>query len=162
MYGPIEDALEFWKNTLNAYKHFASHYLQYIHWLAINITLALALELTLGTNISINISYKIFMAGHYHYNSLSTKYQAVITKNSIAITLGMHFTGDAIKPIRQAIHAIWILPIYAIHAISNICNILFNSITYLERIYAIFIFSHLEIHTYIDPTLSIPFHRPWP
>ena len=89
------------------------------------------------------------MAGHYHYNSLSTEYEAVITKNSIAITLGMHFTGDAIKPIRQAIHAI-----------SNICNILFNSITYLERIYAIFIFFHLEIHTYIDPTLSIPFHRP--
>ena len=157
---------------MNAHKHFASHYLQYIHWLAINITLALALELTLalelalaltlGTNISINISYKIFMAGHYHYNSLSTKYQAVITKNSIAITLGMHFTGDAIKPIRQAIHAIWILPIYAIHVISNICNILFNSITYLERIYAIFFFSHLEIHTYIDPTLRIPFHRPWP
>ena len=147
LYGPIKDALEFWerkKRLTNAYKHFASHYLQYSHYLAINI------------------SYKIFMAGHYHYNSLSTKYQAVITKNSIAITLGMHFTGDAIKPIRQAIHAIWILPIYAIHVISNICNILFNSKTYLERLYAIFIFSHLEIHTYIDPTLSIPFHRPWP
>ena len=142
MYGRIEDTLKFWKsalhaflygpikekNALNAYKHFASHYLQYSHYLAINI------------------SYKIFMAGHYHYNSLSTEYEAVITKNSIAITLGMHFTGDAIKPIRQAIHAI-----------SNICNILFNSITYLERIYAIFIFSHLEIHTYIDPTLSILF-----